>query len=76
MDTLPCVPGGLKRAKADLERGDARQARERLKSLLVTSPHDLQIRSLLAEAYRRDRHFPEAGRWGYLIGPAATERER
>ncbi|MFL6098583.1 MAG: DUF6584 family protein [Actinomycetales bacterium] len=67
---------GLRRAKADLEDGAARKARERLKGLVVTYPHDREIRGLLAEAYRRDRQWPEAGRWGYLIGPAATELER
>jgi hypothetical protein len=39
-------------------------------------PHNREIRLLLAEAYRRDRQSPEAGRWGYLMGPAASERER
>ena len=34
------------------------------------------MRALLAEAYRRDRQWPEAGRWGYLAGEAATEAER
>jgi hypothetical protein len=67
---------GLGRAKADLEHGRARKARDRLKGLVVTYPHNQEVRSLLAEAYRRDRQWPEAGRWGYLIGPAATEWER
>lgn len=67
---------GLGRARADLERGDARKARDRLKGLLATYPHDQEVRSLLAEAYRRDRQWSEAGRWGYLIGPAAADRER
>jgi uncharacterized protein DUF6584 len=67
---------GLGPAKADLERGDARKARDRLKGLVATYPYDLEVRSLLAEAYRRDRQWPEAGRWGYLVGPAATEWER
>jgi hypothetical protein len=67
---------GLGRAKADLEHGRARRARDRLKGLVVTYPHSREVRSLLAEAYRRDRQWPEAGRWGYLVGPAATDRER
>lgn len=67
---------GMERAKADLERGDPRKARERLKGLLRAYPEDLEVRKLLAEAYRRDRQFTEAGRWGYLVGPAATDRER
>jgi hypothetical protein len=67
---------GLDRAKADLEHGDARRARERLKSLLVTHPEDAEVRTLLAQAYRLDGQPTEAGRWGYLIGPAATDEER
>ena len=67
---------GLGRAKADLEHGHARKARDRLKGLVVTYPHNQEVRILLAEAYRRDRQWPEAGRWGYLIGPAATDSER
>jgi hypothetical protein len=67
---------GLERARADLARGDARKARDRLKGLVATYPEDLEVRRLLAEAYRRDRQFPEAGRWGYLFGPHASGRER
>jgi hypothetical protein len=67
---------GLGRARSDLEHGRVHKARERLKGLVGTYPHDLEVRTLLAEAYRRDRQWPEAGRWGYLVGPAATERER
>jgi len=67
---------GLGRAKLDLERGDVRKARDRLKGLLAMYPHNQDVRSLLAEAYRRDRQWPAAGRWGYLIGPAATDEKR
>ncbi|WP_426561333.1 DUF6584 family protein [Angustibacter sp. McL0619] len=67
---------GLARTVNDLERGDVRKARDRLKGLLVTYPQSREVRTLLAEAYRRDRQWPEAGRWGYLIGLAATDRER
>lgn len=67
---------GLTRARLDLEQGDARKARDRLKGLVTTYPHNKEIRALLAEAYRRDRQWPEAGRWGYLDGPAATGEER
>ena len=66
----------LTRAKLDLEQGDARKARDRLKGLVPTYPHNTEIRALLAEAYRRDRQWPEAGRWGHLDGPAATDEER
>ena len=71
-----CSVDGLERAKADLEHGNVRKARDRLKGLVVTRPHDTEVRGLLAEAYRRDRQWPEAGRWGYLMGPAATDLER
>ncbi|WP_146843700.1 DUF6584 family protein [Cellulomonas composti] len=67
---------GIERAEGDLSRGDVRKARDRLKGLLSSYPHDLEVRRLLAEAYRRDRQFPEAGRWGYLVGPDASDRER
>jgi hypothetical protein len=67
---------GLRRAQADLERGDVRKARDRLRGLVVTYPTRPDVRRLLAEAYRRDRQWPEAGRWGYLIGDAATDSER
>lgn len=67
---------GLERVEGDLARGDVRKARDRLKGLLNTYPHDLEVRRLLAEAYRRDRQLPEAGRWGYLVGPDASDRER
>ncbi|MFC8504580.1 DUF6584 family protein [Pedococcus sp. NPDC057267] len=67
---------GLTRAKRDLEDGNVRKARDRLKGLVVTHPHDIEVRGLLAEAYRQDRQWAEAGRWGYLVGPAATEEER
>ena len=67
---------GLTRAKRDLEDGNVRKARDRLKGLVVAYPHDIEVRGLFAEAYRKDRQWPEAGRWGYLVGPAATEEER
>lgn len=67
---------GVVRAVSDLAQGDARKARERLKSLVAAAPADRRIRSLLAEAYRRDGQPTEAGRWGYLDGPAASHHER
>lgn len=67
---------GHERAEADLQRGDARAARERLKGLIATYPFDVRARTLLARAYRDDGQPTEAGRWGYLVGPAATDAER
>lgn len=67
---------GLERARSELDHGDVRKARERLKGLVATYPDDLEVRALLAQAYRLDGQPTEAGRWGYLIGPAATDDER
>lgn len=67
---------GLDRARAELERGEVRTARERLKGLVATYPDDVVVRALLAQAYRLDGQPTEAGRWGYLIGDAATDEER
>jgi len=67
---------GLERARAELDGGDVRKARERLKGLVATYPEDLEVRASLAQAYRLDGQPTEAGRWGYLIGPAATDEER
>ncbi len=67
---------GLDRAKDDVARGEVRKARDRLKGLVGTYPRDVELRAMLANAYRLDRQFPEAGRWGYLIGPHASQKER
>ncbi|GAA4849341.1 hypothetical protein GCM10023221_30860 [Luteimicrobium xylanilyticum] len=67
---------GAEHARTDLEAGDVRRARERLKSLVVTYPEDLELRRLLAEAYRRDGQPAEAGRWGYLVAGHASDHER
>lgn len=67
---------GVERARAELEAGDARLARERLRSWIVEHPRDREARRLLARAYREDDQPTEAGRWGYLVGPDATAAER
>ncbi len=67
---------GLERARSELDHGDVRKARERLKGLVAAYPVDVEVRALLAQAYRLDGQPTEAGRWGYLIGPAATDEER
>lgn len=69
-------PPGLERAVADLAAGRPRLARERLKSLVTARPTDLELRRLLAEAYRADGQPTEAGRWGLLEAEAATDAER
>jgi hypothetical protein len=66
----------LSRARADLDRGDRRLARLRLRSFLVNRPTCREARRLLAELYRLDGHVDEAGRWGYLDETAATDAER
>ncbi|WP_425411775.1 DUF6584 family protein [Nocardioides aequoreus] len=66
----------MQRAREDLVRGEARAARDRLRSLVDLRPDDLEVRALLAQAYRQDRQWPEAGRWGYLVESAASPRER
>lgn len=48
----------------------------RLRGLLATYPESHEVRRLLADAYRRDGHAAEAGRWGYLVGPHANDLER
>ena len=66
----------MARARADLDAGRASLARARLKGVVAASPRDREARGLLAEAYRRDRLWAEAGRWGYLVRPDATDQER
>lgn len=68
--------GALDRARADASAGDYRAARRRLQSYLVNRPDSLDARLMLVELYRQEGHLDEAGRWGYLIGGAATEAER
>jgi hypothetical protein len=66
----------VERARADLEHGKPRKARERLKGWIATYPEDREARGLLAQAYRLDGQPTEAGRWGYLVGAHATDEER
>lgn len=70
------LANAIGRALRDLERGDRRQARQRLKSHLVSKPASMEARRLLAELYRADGYPDEAGRWGYLLADGATANER
>lgn len=68
--------GALARAQLDAENGNHRVARQRLTGYLVNRPDSLEARLMLVDLYRRGGQLDEAGRWGYLIGGAATEAER
>ncbi|MFJ3640126.1 DUF6584 family protein [Streptomyces sp. NPDC090108] len=54
------------RAEADLAAGRIPVARQRLRGLVSSFPHDLTLRRRLAEVYRLYGDAAEAGRWMYL----------
>lgn len=56
----------LGRVEEDLAAGYRPRARQRLKSLVAVHPQRLDLRAQLAELYRLDGDFAQAGRWGYL----------
>lgn len=56
----------LARADADLAAGRVPVARQRLRGLISSFPHDLTLRRRLAEVYRLYDDAAEAGRWMYL----------
>ncbi|GAA3399212.1 DUF6584 family protein [Streptomyces roseoviridis] len=56
----------LARIDADLAAGRVPLARQRLRGLVSSFPHDLTIRRRLAEVYRLYDDAAEAGRWTYL----------
>ncbi|MET7390380.1 DUF6584 family protein [Streptomyces sp. NPDC005529] len=56
----------LARIDADLAAGRIPVARQRLRGLISSFPHDLTLRSRLAEVYRLYGDAAEAGRWMYL----------
>lgn len=51
---------------ADLAAGRVPIARQRLRGLISSFPHDLTLRRRLAEVYRLYGDAAEAGRWTYL----------
>jgi hypothetical protein len=51
---------------ADVDRGELAAARRRLRELLVSRPHRLDVRERLAQIYRGMGEPAQAGRWGYL----------
>ncbi|MGW2894867.1 DUF6584 family protein [Streptomyces sp. NPDC001212] len=56
----------LARVDADLAAGRVPVARQRLRGLVSSFPHDLMLRQRLAEVYRLYGEPAEAGRWMYL----------
>ncbi|WP_031014658.1 DUF6584 family protein [Streptomyces sp. NRRL F-5727] len=56
----------LARVDADLAAGRVPLARQRLRGLVASFPHDLTLRRRLAEVYRLYGEAAEAGRWTYL----------
>ncbi|MDB1088748.1 hypothetical protein PJ985_14360 [Streptomyces sp. ACA25] len=56
----------LARIDADLAAGRVPLARQRLRGLVSSFPHDLALRRQLAEVYRLYGEPAEAGRWMYL----------
>ncbi|MFD4831464.1 DUF6584 family protein [Streptomyces uncialis] len=56
----------LARVDADLAAGRVPVARQRLRGLVSSFPHDLALRRRLAEVYRLYGDAAEAGRWMYL----------
>ncbi|MDX2706423.1 hypothetical protein PV350_26745 [Streptomyces sp. PA03-6a] len=56
----------LARIDADLAAGRVPVARQRLRGLISSFPHDLPLRRRLAEVYRLYGDAAEAGRWMYL----------
>lgn len=49
-----------------VESGELREARRRLRDLVRSVPHRLDVRERLADVYRREGHPEQAGRWAYL----------
>ncbi|MFF5501492.1 DUF6584 family protein [Streptomyces roseolus] len=63
----------LARIDADLAAGRVPLARQRLRGLVSSFPHDLTLRRRLAEVYRLYGDTAEAGRWMYLEEDRAAE---
>ncbi|WP_405756530.1 hypothetical protein OG234_00195 [Streptomyces sp. NBC_01420] len=63
----------LTRVDADLAAGRVPVARQRLRGLISSFPHDLTLRRRLAEVYRLYGDAAEAGRWMYLEGERNAE---
>jgi hypothetical protein len=64
----------LARARAELAAGQVGLARQRLRGLLSSFPHRLDVRAELAAAHRAEGDAAQAGRWSYL-GPGRDDAE-
>ncbi|MGW8567825.1 DUF6584 family protein [Isoptericola sp. NPDC055881] len=64
------IDATLKRVEADLERGQVLPAIQRLRSLVRSYPERLDVRSRLADVYRSQDEFAQAGRWAFLAEDA------
>lgn len=56
----------LARVEAELARGETAMARQRLRGLIGSYPHRLDLRERLAQVYRDGGDLAQAGRWSYL----------
>ncbi len=63
------------RVESDLANGHTHAAIQRLRSLLVADPADLDLRARLARVYRDTGNLTEAGRWAYLTTELGPEEE-
>ncbi|MFE7747890.1 DUF6584 family protein [Streptomyces sp. NPDC057428] len=63
----------LARVDADLAAGRVPMARQRLRGLVSSFPHDQALRRRLAEVYRLYGDPAEAGRWIYLEEDRSAE---
>ncbi|MFC8597877.1 DUF6584 family protein [Isoptericola sp. NPDC057191] len=60
----------LQRVDDDLAQGRILPAIQRLRSLVRTYPHRLDVRSLLADVYRSQGELVQAGRWSFVAEDA------
>jgi len=59
-------PDVLARVKTDLDQGHTFLATRRLRTYLANDPHNLEVRTVLADIYRQTGNLVEAGRWAFL----------
>ncbi|HSH58672.1 MAG TPA: DUF6584 family protein [Acidimicrobiales bacterium] len=63
----------LRRIEGDLAAGNPRKALERLRGLLSTFPHRIDLRLRMADAYSALGDRAQAGRWRYLRRPRTLQ---
>lgn len=64
----------LQRARTELAAGDVASARQRVRGLVGSQPHNVEARSLLADTYRAAGDLAQAGRWAFAT-ETLTEAE-